>query len=641
MTMSKVLHFVSLLLLLAPFATPSLLRSCPPVYKPASHHLTTRASSNGYPANQSYYFDQLIDHTNPALGTFKQRYFFDDTYSKGQGSPIVLSTPGEQDASDHWTTLVGSTTMRNLMYQLGAAGIILEHRYWGQSSPYDVLSTENLKYLTLENSMEDIKYFVGNVKLPFAPSKGVTSTTPDTTPWVQMGCSYPGLLAAYIQQKWPDLFAASWSSSAPVQSDSDFWEYFAPIEEGMPKNCSKDAGAVVSYFDSVFDSNDQAKITELKAKFGMDQVPNDDFGFFMSTVWFDWQGLQAYSYQKDGQSDFYKFCDALETLPSGQYSNSPDGVGLEIALNNWASWWKSTKVDPYTGCQGGSCYSTYDYTESTYTDWTVSNNGGMRQWWYMVCTEFGWFQTGDPGNGSIIVSKYVTEAFNLRRCSYMFPNADGSPGSYVPDITDNNNESKGWNLMAEHLFVTNGQYDPWRSASLSSAYGPNHPDTPYQKVVVVAGGHHCWDWSLSNAEVNPDVKSVIILGLQQVLAWVQLWYQEHPTIQHANINAPDLATPDGAIDATTTDPQSEIDKLKKELDSALNSRALVYSSLAVNGALILGLVFALIMLYRRSKKIKEHRREALERGEKLGSYQGLLGGGGSRGAYKSVEQTQH
>ena len=27
------------------------------------------------PYNTTYYFDQLIDHTNPSLGTFKQRYW--------------------------------------------------------------------------------------------------------------------------------------------------------------------------------------------------------------------------------------------------------------------------------------------------------------------------------------------------------------------------------------------------------------------------------------------------------------------------------------------------------------------------------------------------------------------------------------
>jgi len=32
------------------------------------------------PYNTTYYFDQLIDHTNPSLGTFQQRFWFTSEY---------------------------------------------------------------------------------------------------------------------------------------------------------------------------------------------------------------------------------------------------------------------------------------------------------------------------------------------------------------------------------------------------------------------------------------------------------------------------------------------------------------------------------------------------------------------------------
>jgi hypothetical protein len=40
-------------------------------------------------------------------------------------------------------------------------------RYWGDSSPYLELTTENLQQLTLENSIADLTYFAKNVELPF------------------------------------------------------------------------------------------------------------------------------------------------------------------------------------------------------------------------------------------------------------------------------------------------------------------------------------------------------------------------------------------------------------------------------------------------------------------------------------------
>ena len=43
----------------------------------------------------------------------------------------------------------------------------MEHRYWGTSTPYTDLTTENMIYLTLENSILDLTNFARNVELPF------------------------------------------------------------------------------------------------------------------------------------------------------------------------------------------------------------------------------------------------------------------------------------------------------------------------------------------------------------------------------------------------------------------------------------------------------------------------------------------
>lgn len=74
-----------------------------------------------------HYFDQLIDHNNPSLGTFKQRYWFSDEYWTRQGAPIVLSNPGEQSADGFEYDLINPVTLQGaLMMSLGAAGVVLE-----------------------------------------------------------------------------------------------------------------------------------------------------------------------------------------------------------------------------------------------------------------------------------------------------------------------------------------------------------------------------------------------------------------------------------------------------------------------------------------------------------------------------------
>ena len=49
------------------------------------------------PLNTTYYFDQLVDHSDPSKGTFKQRYWHTWEFYK-TGGPIILMTPGEVNA---------------------------------------------------------------------------------------------------------------------------------------------------------------------------------------------------------------------------------------------------------------------------------------------------------------------------------------------------------------------------------------------------------------------------------------------------------------------------------------------------------------------------------------------------------------
>jgi hypothetical protein len=99
---------------------------------------------------------------------------------------VVLFTPGEE-AADQYTGYLTNRTITGLYAQeVKGAVVMLERkflliqmkyntadlrwiidRYWGDSSPYLELTTENLQQLTLENSIADLTYFAKNVELPF------------------------------------------------------------------------------------------------------------------------------------------------------------------------------------------------------------------------------------------------------------------------------------------------------------------------------------------------------------------------------------------------------------------------------------------------------------------------------------------
>jgi hypothetical protein len=220
------------------------------------------------------YFDQLLDHSNPALGTFKQRYWWNTQYWKGPGSPIIFVNPGEQAADNFNVTYPTSLRLTGKFAQeMGGAVVIMEHRYWGKSSPFEVLTPKNLQYLTLENSIKDNTYFARNFKTPFDGGK---STAKDA-PWIYTGGSYPGALAGWIAVKDPGTFWAYYGTSGVVQAIGDYWQYFVPVQEATPKNCSADVNLVINYIDNILTFGSQKEKAKLKAKFLLENLEDADF----------------------------------------------------------------------------------------------------------------------------------------------------------------------------------------------------------------------------------------------------------------------------------------------------------------------------------------------------------------------------
>ena len=61
-----------------------------------------------------------------------------------------------------------------------------------------------------------------------------------------------------------------------VQAIDDFWQYFEPVRQHMPANCSADAQRVITYIDTVFSGKNQTAIDEIKTLFGVDEIEHLD-----------------------------------------------------------------------------------------------------------------------------------------------------------------------------------------------------------------------------------------------------------------------------------------------------------------------------------------------------------------------------
>ncbi|KAG5995093.1 hypothetical protein E4U43_003115 [Claviceps pusilla] len=487
-------------------------------------------------------FRQLIDHRRPELGTFSQRYFYNSEWYVGPGAPIILRTPDEAEV---WPGYTKNNSQAAVFAKTnGAAVVALEHRYYGKSSPFTNLTTTNLQHLTLENAIQDVIYFAKNVVLPFDVKR---SSSPDKAPWVLTGCSYAGSLSAWIHRLYPGTFWAHHCSSAPVEAITDFWQYFEPAREAMPKNCSTDLVNVVKHIDQVLSSGDAKAAYALKKKFGFEALShNDDFGFAILTpFWY----LQNRWFGDSGADPFYRFCDYIENVfPNTTHPArlpGPEGVGVEKALDGYAKW--STEAYIPGWCKGYDywtkesntsvvCWDTYNERSPLYHDYRV-DNAADRQWMWMLCNEaFEWWQVAGPrGVSPGYVSKFVDTEYNHHQCAKLFPregnhtyglNLGRSPATV-------NRWTGGWGGWGDEkplrrIMFASGEWDEWRAATVSSDRRPGGrlKSTPDAPVWVIPNGTHCEDASYKNAQANPALAKIFDEMMVKMHAWIDEFYIE-------------------------------------------------------------------------------------------------------------------
>ncbi|PYH99305.1 endoprotease endo-Pro [Aspergillus ellipticus CBS 707.79] len=477
-------------------------------------------------------FEQLIDHNDPGKGTFSQRYWWSSEYWGGPGSPVVLFTPGEVSADGYEGYLTNETLTGVYAQEIQGAVILIEHRYWGDSSPYDNLTAETLQYLTLEQAVLDMTYFAETVKLSFDNS---SRSNAKDAPWVMVGGSYSGALTAWVEDLAPGTFWAYHATSAPVESIYDFWQYFYPIQQGMAQNCSKDVSLVAEYVDKVGKTGNITEQQSLKELFGLGALKHyDDFAAVLPIGPYLWQDNDFAT----GYSDFFAFCDAVENVEAGAaVTPGPEGVGLAKALAGYAYWFNSTMLPDYCASYGYwsdewsvACFDTYDASSPLFTDTSVGN-AVDRQWEWLLCNEpFFWWQDGAPENTSTIVPRLVSAEYWQRQCALYFPEVNGYTfGSAVGKSADTLNKwTGGWDMTSNttRLIWTNGQYDPWRDATVSSTFRPTGPlvSTPQEPVQVIPGAFHCSDLYMADYYANAGVRRVVDNEVRQIKAWVAEWY---------------------------------------------------------------------------------------------------------------------
>ena len=151
--------------------------------------------------------------------------------------------------------------------------LVLEHRYYGESQPFDSWKTENLRYLTVENALADIAVFIDKVH------KNLTTSNPV----IVIGGSYPGALAAWFRYKYPHLAKGALASSAVVRAELDMDELDRQTYDSMSLSgteCPQSIEKIVKMNDFMY-YNQKKQYERKKKVMGARHLRDGDYLLFL------------------------------------------------------------------------------------------------------------------------------------------------------------------------------------------------------------------------------------------------------------------------------------------------------------------------------------------------------------------------
>ncbi|KAL6583232.1 putative serine protease eda2 [Orobanche minor] len=354
--------------------------------------------SSYYLTNKEHWLNQSLDHFSPYCGIwrdhrqFKQRYYEYLDHFRPDG-PIFLRICGESACNG-----IVNDYMGVLAKKFGAAVVSLEHRYYGKSSPFQSLTTENLRYLSSKQALFDLAVFRQYYQESLNAKLNRSSVD---NPWFVFGVSYAGALSAWFRMKFPHLTCGSLASSAVVLSVYNFTEFDKQIGESAGQECKSVLQEITGLVDERLGSNEKA----LKTLFSAAELKdNGDFLYFLADA-----AVTAFQY---GNPD--KLCVPLvEAQKAG-----------EDLVEAYATYVKEYYVKSL-----GVSVETYNQEHLKKTTLAGSDTSD-RLWWFQVCTEVAYFQVA-PSNDSIRSSKVDTR-YHLDLCKNVF--GDG----ISPDVTGTN-----------------------------------------------------------------------------------------------------------------------------------------------------------------------------------------------------------
>ncbi|EDV96155.1 GH15372 [Drosophila grimshawi] len=417
---------------------------------------------------EELWFEQRLDHFKADnRQTWQQRYFINDQhYVNDSNAPVFIMIGGEGEATKKW---MNEGAWIHYAEHFGALCIQLEHRFYGKSHPTGDLSTSNLAYLSSEQALADLANFVSAMKSKYNMKA--------TQKWIAFGGSYPGSLAAWAREKYPDLIDGAISSSGPLLAEVDFRQYFEVVKASLASYKPDCVEAVTRSFAQVEillkhmigQRNLDEKFKTCTPLKDSIETPLDIANLFENLAG-NFAGVVQYNKDNSPHANITidEVCDVMLNTQLG-----PPVTRL-AAVNDMLLKQSKSKCLDYK----------YDkmIADMKNVSWDSEVAKGMRQWTYQTCNEFGFYQTSD--NKSDTFGDRFGVDFFVRQCADIF--SERMDANFVEQAVLATNKFYGaLKPDTTQVLYVHGSIDPWHALGL---YVSPNAKTP---TIYIEGTAHC------------------------------------------------------------------------------------------------------------------------------------------------------
>ncbi|XP_023036145.1 putative serine protease K12H4.7 [Drosophila willistoni] len=443
----------------------------PPPLKPALNRANV----------ETRWFTQFLDNFDPENNaTWQNRYMINEDYHV-KGSPIFVNLGGEWAIN---AAGISSGLWVDIAKQHNGSLIYTEHRFFGESIPIKPLSTENLKYQSVDQALFDVVALIDSLleTEKYNGSKVVVS-----------GCSYSATMATWLRKEYPDVIKGSWVSSGPLVAKVDFSDYMVVVGKAYKKlggdYCYNLIDNATTYYQNLFATGQGEKAKEelnLCEDFDVDSE-SDQWQIFstIANVFAD-----IAQYQKPDNYDLPKYCSVLRSF-------SDDDA---VALSQFVQWRLKRPECIPINYQGA-----VDYYK-----WSMDNYQGTGiAWTYQTCNEFGWFQSSagrkQPFGKSFPATLYTDTCYDVFSSNYTVANINSN-------IAATNKDYGGLNPGVTNVYFVQGALDPWSKVGAGVKQG----------ATIIPNASHCPDQDSISDSDSAELRA----SKEKLVELVRKWLTE-------------------------------------------------------------------------------------------------------------------